>query len=76
MMSDRSSHHDAHDDSGGWQISQCACGRLTIRLGAVRVEFSREEFAQLHCLVQQAMTEFQVPPSQQTVCRIRTATTH
>ena len=47
-----------------WHVTQCACGHLTLQLGPVRVEFTTEEFALLHQLVGQAMTEFDIVPSE------------
>lgn len=46
-----------------WHATQCACGRLTLQLGPIRIAFTRDEFARLHRLVQEAMTQFQIEPS-------------
>ena len=47
-----------HDD--GWDVTECGCGQLTLRIGAVRLDFSREEFGRLHRLIEGAANEFQV----------------
>lgn len=63
--------------SGGssWTISRCACGQFALRLGQVQLEFSPRELARLNCLIGEAMVEFGVEPSQETVGR-RRRTTH
>ena len=43
-----------------WQVTQCACGHLTLRLGTIRIEFTPQEFAQLEKLVAGAMKSFDV----------------
>jgi hypothetical protein len=43
-----------------WQVTECGCGQLTLRLGRIRLELTREEFAQLHGLVEDAMNRFDI----------------
>jgi len=74
MRSDRSSDEPSCERGSEWHVTQCACGQLTIRIGPIRVEFSREEFAQLHRLVQHAVTEFKIAPSQRPVHQLRAMT--
>jgi hypothetical protein len=52
-------HDPIHADD--WCVTQCACGQLTLRLGAMRIDFGPEEFAQLHRLLSHAMQQFDVP---------------
>jgi hypothetical protein len=56
------SHKSRHEPAHGadWQVTQCACGQLTLRLGPVRIEFSPQEFAQLDRLVADAVKRFEV----------------
>jgi hypothetical protein len=58
-----------------WHVSQCACGHITLKLGTVQMEFTKEQFADLHKLVGEAMTEFQIPPTERLLARIQ-ATRH
>jgi hypothetical protein len=54
---------DRRDDEpqeDGWDVTQCKCGHLTLRLGTLRLDFSPEEFAQLHRLIDGAVEEFQL----------------
>lgn len=53
-----------------WHVTQCECGQITVRLGPTRVEFTREEFARLHRLIQEAMTHFRVTPSDAAVFQV------
>ena len=46
-----------------WQVTQCGCGHLTLRLGTVRIEFTPQEFAQLDRLITGAMKRFDVAAS-------------
>lgn len=43
-----------------WQVTQCTCGTVTLTLGAIRVEFTAQEFARLGRLVAEATTRFAV----------------
>jgi len=54
--------HESEDErhDSDWDVTQCACGHLTLRLGTVRLDFSPEKFAQLQRLVNGAMQQFQV----------------
>lgn len=54
-----------------WHVSRCTCGGLTLRLGPFRVEFTPDEFAQLHRLVTEAMTEFRIAPTSRRASKIR-----
>ena len=65
--------HDSHGDSE-WRVTRCACGRLTLRLGQVRIELSPDEFAQLHGLLRHAMTEFEIAVSDRPIHRVHAAT--
>jgi hypothetical protein len=58
MRSHESKHESGHGT--GWQVTKCACGHLTLRLGTVRIDFTPAEFAQLERLVAQAMRRFEV----------------
>jgi hypothetical protein len=55
------------NELSGWHVRQCACGQLTLQLGSMRIEFSRTEFAQLHRLLERAVSEFCIASSQQQV---------
>ncbi len=41
-------------DDPGYDVSECECGHLAVRIGRVRVELTREEFLQLHRAVRAA----------------------
>jgi hypothetical protein len=43
-----------------WQVTRCACGQLTLRLGALRLEFTPEEFARLDRMIADAAKRFEV----------------
>ncbi len=49
-----------------WQVTQCACGHLTLRLGTIRLEFTEQEFVQLGRLVTEAMKCFELITSDAT----------
>jgi hypothetical protein len=71
-MADEHSHL-IDDDARDWRITQCACGQITLRLGRIRIDCAREELAELHCLVQRAMQEFEIAESRRPVGHRRTA---
>ena len=56
---------DGHDSTPGGerQVTRCTCGRLTLKLGTLRIEFSTYEFAQLDRLVATAMKRFELETS-------------
>jgi hypothetical protein len=56
------SPHSRHDSAHGadWQVTRCACGLMTLRIGPIRIEFTPEEFAQLDRMVGDAMKRFEV----------------
>ena len=58
-----------------WHASQCACGHITLKLGTIQMEFSKEQFADLHKLIGEAMSEFEIPQTDRPLTRIR-ATPH
>ena len=58
MKSSKTRHEPEH--GADWQVSQCACGQLTLRLGALRIEFTPEEFAQLDRMITDAAMRFEV----------------
>jgi hypothetical protein len=53
------SHHDPNHGPE-WQVTQCACGQLTLRLGPIRIEFTPDEFAQLDRMIADAAKRFDV----------------
>jgi len=55
-----------------WHVSQCACGHITLRLGTIRLELTKAQFADLHKMVGEAMSEFQIPPANRPLARIQT----
>jgi hypothetical protein len=59
MKSAKTRHETGHGGAE-WQVSQCACGQLTLRLGALRIEFTPEEFAQLDRMIADAAKRFEV----------------
>jgi len=75
MTESHTIHPRPCDNGPEWHVSQCACGQLTLQLGRMRIEFTRGEFAQLHRLIQEAMTQFRIAPSERGVHRPR-GTTH
>jgi hypothetical protein len=58
-----------------WHASQCACGHITLKLGAIQMEFTKEQFADLHRLIGEAMSEFQIAATNRPLTRIH-ATRH
>lgn len=66
---------DPPRELGDWRVSRCECGRIVLRMGEARMEFGRDEFAQLHRLMSEAMREYQIAPSSSHVVRLG-ATTH
>jgi len=58
-----------------WHASQCACGHITLKLGTVQMEFTKEQFADLHKLVSEAMREFEIATTDRPLARIH-ATQH
>ena len=58
-----------------WHVSQCQCGHITLKLGTMQMEFTKEEFADLHRLIDQAMREFGIVPTTRPLARIH-ATRH
>lgn len=69
-MRSKDSRAESCNNDGEWHVAQCACGQLTLRIGTVRLEFSRDQFAQLHRLVLEAMTEFQIAPTARPVYHV------
>ena len=65
------SHKSRHESDHGadWQVTRCACGLMTLRIGPIRIEFTPEEFAQLDRLVGDAMKRFEVVALSRTVLR-------
>jgi hypothetical protein len=59
-------------NSRDWHARQCACGHITLRLGMIQVEFTREQFADLHKLVGEAMSEFHIAPTTGPLTRLET----
>ncbi len=55
-----------------WHDSRCACGHITLRLGMIRMEFTKEQIADLHKLVGEAMSEFQIVPTEKLLAGIHT----
>jgi hypothetical protein len=55
-----------------WHARQCACGHITLKLGTVQMDFTKEQFANLHKLVSEAINEFQIAPSNTPLTRIET----
>ena len=55
-----------------WHASQCACGHITLKLGTIQIELTKEQFADLHKLVGEAMNEFEIPPTNRRLARIQT----
>jgi hypothetical protein len=55
-----------------WHASQCACGHITLRLGTIQMEFTKQEFADLYKLVGEAMSEFEITPTDRPLARIDT----
>ena len=55
-----------------WHARQCACGHITLKLGMVQMEFTKEQFADLHKLVGEAMAEFQIAPTERPLSLINT----
>lgn len=43
-----------------WHARQCACGHITLKLGTIQLELTKEQFADLYKLVSEAMREFQI----------------
>lgn len=60
MKSAKTRHETGHSSAAEWQVTQCACGQLTLRLGALRIEFTPEEFAQLDRMIGDAAKRFEV----------------
>ena len=56
-----------------WHASQRACGHITLRLGTVQMEFTKEQFADLHKLITGAMREFQIDPTDRLLARVHTS---
>ena len=46
-------------DDERWRITECHCGQITLRIGAIRLDFTPEEFARLHRLVDEASRKLQ-----------------
>jgi hypothetical protein len=55
-----------------WPASLCACGYVTLRLGAVQLEFTRPQVAELHRLIGEAMNELDIAPSDRPLVRVET----
>ncbi|HWB18173.1 MAG TPA: hypothetical protein VG538_17345 [Vicinamibacterales bacterium] len=70
-MNERSLMEPSCDRSADWSVTQCACGQITIRLGRVRLDVSREELAELHRVLDRAMVEFAIAPSPRVVHHTR-----
>jgi hypothetical protein len=51
---------DNPPQADSWDVTQCECGHLTLRLGTIRLDFAPEEFVRLHRLLDGAVEEFQV----------------
>lgn len=47
--------------SDDYEVTECECGHLTVRIGHVRVDLSREQFALLRQAVVDAAERFNVP---------------
>lgn len=75
MSAEHCLRQSSSENGPDWYVSQCPCGQLAIHFGAVRIEFSREEFSRLHALIQHAMAEFQVAPAAHRILRTN-ATPH
>jgi hypothetical protein len=58
-----------------WHACQCACGHITLKLGTIQMELTKEQFADLHKLIDEAMSEFQIAPTDRPLARIH-ATRH
>lgn len=47
-----------------YEVTACECGHLTLRIGAVRLDLSREEFARLRDVVTEAAARLDIAPRQ------------
>lgn len=47
-----------HEHGPEWGVVRCACGRLYLKLGPMRLEFTPEQFQQLHLLIRDAGEHF------------------
>ncbi len=51
-------------DEPEWGVVRCACGRLYLKLGSLRLEFTPEQFQNLHILVRDAARHFGLETSE------------
>lgn len=63
-------HHPAE-----WGVHRCECGHFTLKLGALRLDLSPEEFARLVQLMQKAAAHFEIVERSEEPTEAR-ATTH
>ena len=47
-------HHDDDGSGQGCELKECGCGRLTLRVGRVQLDLSRDELNELHQLLLEA----------------------
>lgn len=59
-MYSHSNGSDRHEHGPEWGVVRCACGRLYLKLGPMRLEFTPEQFHQLHLLIRDAGEHFGV----------------
>lgn len=55
-------HHDRHHE-GDWAVVVCQCGTYRLKLGAVMLEFDRDEFLRLQELLNRAAEHFEAQAS-------------